>query len=241
MALSQSDLLRLLESIRTADGVETIRSLCERILRELIEAEATEAIGAAPREHSDQRTTWRNGHRERLLTTQAGDLDLKIPKVRTGSFFPSLLERRRRIDRALSGRRGPSVERAFRVVVQVDIESRGRVFRRYGDGACHRRSVGVPRAGLWIAFGGRGTHGCRGKRDRMDPFSDVPGNRHLQNRPERWKHRVHRSLDGIVICSIDAEGNDFWFVHEGYLAPGSPSAEDWWCECRTLERRHRMS
>ncbi len=40
-------------------------------------------------------------HRERLLTTQAGDLDLKIPKVRSGSFFPSLLERRRRIDRAL--------------------------------------------------------------------------------------------------------------------------------------------
>ena len=71
--------------------------LCERILQELIEAEA------APGEHSDQRATWRNGHRERLLTTQASDLDLdlKIPKVRTGSFFPSLLERRRRIDRAL--------------------------------------------------------------------------------------------------------------------------------------------
>jgi transposase-like protein len=75
--------------------------LCERILQELIEAEATEAIGAAPGEYSDQRITWRNGRRERLLTTQAGNLDLKIPKVRTGSFFPSLLERRRRIDRAL--------------------------------------------------------------------------------------------------------------------------------------------
>jgi hypothetical protein len=101
MALSQSDLMRLLESIRTADGVEAIRVLCERILQELIEAEATEAIGAAPREHSSERSTWRNGHRERLLTSQAGDLDLKVPKVRTGSFFPSLLERRRRIDRAL--------------------------------------------------------------------------------------------------------------------------------------------
>jgi transposase-like protein len=88
MALSQSDLMRLLESLRTADGVETIRVLCERILQELIEAEATEAIGAAPGEHSDQRTTWRNGHRERLLTTQAGDLDLKIPKVRTGIVLP---------------------------------------------------------------------------------------------------------------------------------------------------------
>ncbi|MGW6271190.1 IS256 family transposase [Streptomyces sp. NPDC055060] len=101
MALSQSDLMRLLESLRAADGVESIRVLCERILQELIEAEATEAIGAAPREHTSERTTWRNGHRDRLLTSQAGDLDLKIPKVRTASFFPSLLERRRRIDRAL--------------------------------------------------------------------------------------------------------------------------------------------
>ena len=89
MALSQSELMRLLESLRRADGVEAIRVVCERILQELIEAEATEVIGAAPRERSETRTTWRNGHRERLLTTQAGDLDLKIPKVRSGSFFPS--------------------------------------------------------------------------------------------------------------------------------------------------------
>lgn len=101
MALSQSELMRLLESRRWADGVEAIRVVCERILQELIEAESTDVIGALPREHSETRTTWRNGHRERLLTTQAGDLDLKIPKVRSGSFFPSLLERRRRIDWAL--------------------------------------------------------------------------------------------------------------------------------------------
>ena len=63
--------------------------VCERILQELIAAEATEVIGAVPREHSETRTAWRNGHRERLPTTQAGDLDLKIPKVWTGSFFPS--------------------------------------------------------------------------------------------------------------------------------------------------------
>ncbi len=55
MALSQSDLMRLLEALRTADGVETIRVWCERIPQELIEAEATEVIGAAPGEHSDRR------------------------------------------------------------------------------------------------------------------------------------------------------------------------------------------
>ncbi|MFI1259275.1 transposase [Streptomyces netropsis] len=52
-------------------------------------------------EHTGTRTAWRNGYREKLLTTQAEDLDLAIPKVRTGLFFASLLERRRRIDQAL--------------------------------------------------------------------------------------------------------------------------------------------
>ncbi|MFE0276128.1 IS256 family transposase [Streptomyces sp. NPDC058992] len=101
MALSQHDLLRLMESLRTADGIELIRVLAQRILQELIEAEATTFIGAEPGEHTETRTNLRNGHRDKVLTTQAGDLDLAIPKVRTGSFFPSLLERRRRIDRAL--------------------------------------------------------------------------------------------------------------------------------------------
>jgi transposase-like protein len=45
--------------------------------------------------------TQRNGHRPRLLSTPAGDVELAIPKLREGAFFPSLLERRRRIDRAL--------------------------------------------------------------------------------------------------------------------------------------------
>jgi putative transposase len=101
MALSQHDLLELLESLRAADSVEMVRRLLERMLQELIEAEATAAVGAAPHQRTPQRVTQRNGRRERSLTTAAGDLELQIPKLRSGSFFPSLLERRRRIDRAL--------------------------------------------------------------------------------------------------------------------------------------------
>ncbi|MER7779642.1 IS256 family transposase [Streptomyces sp. NPDC096191] len=101
MALSQFDLLRLLESLRSSDGLELVRNVAERLLQELIEAEATARIGAEWGEHTDTRTTYRNGPRDKTLTTQAGDLDLAIPKVRTGSFFPSLLEHRRRIDQAL--------------------------------------------------------------------------------------------------------------------------------------------
>ncbi|MCX5215895.1 IS256 family transposase [Kitasatospora sp. NBC_00240] len=101
MALSQSDLLRLLESLRSADGLELVRGVAERMLQELIEAEATARIGAQWNEHTDTRTAFRNGHRDKTVTTAAGDLDLAIPKLRAGSFFPALLERRRRIDQAL--------------------------------------------------------------------------------------------------------------------------------------------
>ncbi|HSH62384.1 MAG TPA: transposase, partial [Acidimicrobiales bacterium] len=80
---------------------DTIRTSLEWILQQLIEAEAAVAIGARPHERTEARTAQRNGHRPRLLSTSAGDVELKIPKLRTGSFFPSLLERRRRIDRAL--------------------------------------------------------------------------------------------------------------------------------------------
>ena len=71
------------------------------VLQALIEAEATKVIGATRYERSATRTTQRNGSRERLLTTKAGDVELRIPKLRRGSFFPSILERRRRIERAL--------------------------------------------------------------------------------------------------------------------------------------------
>jgi putative transposase len=101
MALTQHDLLRLLESLRSADGLELVRSVAERMLQELIEAEASAKIGAEWNEHTETRTAYRSGHRERTLTSQAGDLDLAVPKLRSGSFFPSLLERRRRIDQAL--------------------------------------------------------------------------------------------------------------------------------------------
>ncbi len=67
----------------------------------MIEAELTETIGAAVHERTDTRTHQRNGHRSRILSTTAGDLELRIPNLRTGSFSPSLLERRRRVDQAL--------------------------------------------------------------------------------------------------------------------------------------------
>ena len=52
-------------------------------------------------ECSEGRTTHRNGHRSKTVSRPAGDIEVRIPKLRSGSFFPELLERRRRVDPAL--------------------------------------------------------------------------------------------------------------------------------------------
>jgi putative transposase len=101
MALDQSALMELLDALKAADGGDVVRSAVQAVFQALIEAEATAVIGAGPHERSPERVTRRNGYRDRPLTTAAGDVELRIPKLRSGSFFPSLLERRRRIDQAL--------------------------------------------------------------------------------------------------------------------------------------------
>jgi putative transposase len=101
MALSQSALLELLDAIKEADVADRVRESAATIYQALIEAELTSVIGAEPHERTDARTAQRNGHRPRTLSTTAGDLELRIPKLRAGTFFPSLLERRRRVDQAL--------------------------------------------------------------------------------------------------------------------------------------------
>lgn len=101
MTLTESDLSELLAALKAGDMTDTIRTSLEWILQQLIEAEATAFVGAGRYERSDERITQRNGHRPRLLSTPAGDVELSIPKLREGTFLPSLLERRRRIDRAL--------------------------------------------------------------------------------------------------------------------------------------------
>ena len=92
MALPQSALSELLEAFRAGDGVDLVRDSVRVALQELIELEATERIGAAPYERTEERVVERNGYRPRMLTTKAGDVELRISEVRKGSFFPIILE-----------------------------------------------------------------------------------------------------------------------------------------------------
>ncbi len=79
----------------------SLRDILTAALQELIEAELSSTIRAEHGERSPERVTQRNGHRPKLISTPAGDVEVGIPKLRQGSFFPELLEPRRRIDRAL--------------------------------------------------------------------------------------------------------------------------------------------
>src|SRR4051794_779928 len=101
MALDQSALLELSEALRSADGGELMRRLLLTMLQAVIDAGAPAPLGPAPPERTQPRPPQRNGSRERLVAPTAGDLTVKIPKLRSGSFFPSLVAPRRRIDVAL--------------------------------------------------------------------------------------------------------------------------------------------
>ncbi len=101
MALDQSALLEVLEVLKAAEVDDRIRQATETIYQALIEAELTAVIGAYPHQRTETRAGMRNGHRQRVISTTAGDLELKIPRLRAGSFFPSLPERRRRVDQSL--------------------------------------------------------------------------------------------------------------------------------------------
>jgi transposase-like protein len=104
MTTHGSALSDLAARLAGTDGLSlstSLRDILTAALQELIEAELTATIGAAPGERTPERVAQRNEHRPKLLSTPGGDVEVAIPKLRTGSFFPELLEPRRRVDRAL--------------------------------------------------------------------------------------------------------------------------------------------
>lgn len=95
------DTMAFFNSIRERGGGDLLKDLAEAVLQKLMDYDVENLVGAARYERNEARTTQRNGFRERNLDTRLGTLDLKIPKLRQGSYFPAFLEPRKTAERAL--------------------------------------------------------------------------------------------------------------------------------------------
>lgn len=94
-------LAELLRKSQLSDDVDFLREGLRVLAQALMEVEVTQHLSASRYERTSERTGERNGTRERRWNTRVGSLTLSVPRVRDGSYFPSLLEPRRRAERAL--------------------------------------------------------------------------------------------------------------------------------------------
>src|ERR1700742_2415040 len=93
--------LPLAELLAKAGDGDFLRSVAEAVVQLLMETDVEGLIGAGRHERSGDRITYRNGYRERTLDTRLGALQLRIPKLRQGSYFPPFLEPRKTTEKAL--------------------------------------------------------------------------------------------------------------------------------------------
>ena len=101
MAATRMDVTSFVGKLLEQDDVDALREGIRVLAQAVMETEVSGQIGAAPYERSSERTAYRNGYRTRRWDTRVGTIELKIPKVSAGAYFPSLLEPRRRAEKAL--------------------------------------------------------------------------------------------------------------------------------------------
>ena len=117
------------DKLLSCEHADVIRESVRLVVAELMEAEVAEMIGAELGERApERRSTQRNGYRERSWDTRVGELELAIPKLRSGpAYFPSFLEPRRRAEQALVAVvqeayvNGVSTRKVDRVVEQLGV------------------------------------------------------------------------------------------------------------------------
>ena len=91
----------LLHKAQVEPDTDFLREGVRVLSQALMELEVTQHLGAGRHERTPERTGQRNGYRERPWDTRVGSIALRVPRVRAGSFYPSLLDPRRRAERAL--------------------------------------------------------------------------------------------------------------------------------------------
>ncbi len=141
------DLQQILTDRLTGASPDLLRELLTTFIHTLMGAEADALCGAGYGQRSEERTNSRNGYRHRDFDTRVGTLDVAIPKLRSGSYFPDwLLERRKRAEKALTSvvatcyLLGVSTRRMDRLVDTLGITG-------LGVPPCTKPAIGVVKRG----------------------------------------------------------------------------------------------
>lgn len=101
MAKARMDLSAFVGKLLEEQDGDVLREGIRVLSQALMETEVSGVIGAERHQRTDERTTYRNGYRTRTWDTRVGTIELAIPKLREGTYFPSLLQPRRRAEHAL--------------------------------------------------------------------------------------------------------------------------------------------
>ena len=183
------------------EGVDVLRECLLWVCRRSMEAEVSELVGAGPGERArDERLTHRNGYRPRPWQTLAGEIELAIPKIRRGSYFPSFLEPRRRSEQAL--------------VSVVQEASAAGVSTRKVDQVVESLGLRISKSEV--------SRICQGLDEQVDAFRNRP----LEGRyPYLWLDaKVEKVRDGGRSCSQGARAR---LRRARVRLPGSDRARCW--------------
>src|SRR5699024_7099699 len=199
---------------------DLMRELLQTMMGALLSADAAAVCGAEWVRSSDQRTNHRNGYRHRPLDTRVGTIDVAVPKLRTGTYFPEwLLERRKRAESALITvvadcyLAGVSTRRMDKLVKTLGIDSlsKSQVSRMAED--LERTGRGVPAL----------TAGCgRAVHVRHRRCADDQGPREQAGRQSR-RAAGHRRQRGRAPRSTRHAGRH----QRNQRPPGTPSSPTW--------------
>src|SRR5689334_6835948 len=158
--------LPLSELLEKAGEGDFLRAVAEAVLQLLMEADVEGLIGAGRYERNGERMTWRNGYRDRALDTRLGSLQLRIPKLRQGSYFPPFLEARKVSEKALiaviqeAWIGGVSTRRVDDLVQAMGLsgisKSQSLAPRRRGSPSCARTSMSVCMRSLIVRWQANG-------------------------------------------------------------------------------------
>ncbi len=94
-------LKQYLINIGLEEDADFLRQAVQLLSQMLMELEVDQQVGAGKHERTLERKNYRNGHRQRTWKTRVGEIDLAIPKLRKGNYYPSLLEPRRPTEKTL--------------------------------------------------------------------------------------------------------------------------------------------